>query len=100
MPSDPESSVLVTLLNRARSGDDAAREQLFARCRSYVTLVARAQVESWMQAKIDPSDLVQQTLLDAHRGFADFRGQTEAEWCAWLRRILSHNTGDFIRRHH
>ena len=52
-----------------------------------------------MRAKVDASDLVQQTLLEAHRGFDDFRGDTEAEWLAWLRTILSHNTHDFIRRY-
>ena len=46
----------------------AAREALFDKCRAYVGVVARAQVESWMRTKIDASDLVQQTLLDAHRG--------------------------------
>lgn len=98
MPSESES-VLVDLLNRARGGDEAARDELFEKCRSYVGLVARTQVESWMRAKVDASDLVQQTLLEAHRGFARFQGQTEAEWLAWLRQILSHNTVDFIRRY-
>ncbi|REJ88438.1 MAG: RNA polymerase subunit sigma-70 [Planctomycetota bacterium] len=90
---------LVDLLNRARGGDQGARDELFNHCRSYVGLVARTQVESWMRAKVDASDLVQQTLLEAHRGFAKFQGQTEAEWLAWLRQILSHNTVDFIRRY-
>lgn len=91
-------SILGPLLQQARAGDAAARDQLFAKCRNYVDLVARAQVESWMKAKVDASDLVQQTLLEAHRGFAKFEGQTEAEWLAWLRQILTHNTHDFIRR--
>ncbi len=94
-----EGSVLITLLQRSRAGDTAAREELFTKCRNYVNLVARAQVESWMRTKIDASDLVQQTLLEAHRGFDDFCGTTEAEWLAWLRQILSHNTQDFIRRY-
>jgi RNA polymerase sigma-70 factor (ECF subfamily) len=97
MSSDADSS-LVQLLNRARDGDRAARDRLFERCRNYVSVVARAQVEGWMQAKVDASDLVQQTLLEAHRSFIDFRGQTEAEWLAWLRQILAHNTTDFVRR--
>ena len=87
------------LLERARQGDTAAREALFQRCRNYVGVVARAQVESWLQAKVDASDLVQQTLLDAHRGLGEFRGETEAEWLAWLRRILTHNAADFVRRY-
>jgi RNA polymerase sigma-70 factor (ECF subfamily) len=92
------SSILGPLLERARGGDAAAREELFAKCRNYVALVARSQVESWMRTKIDASDLVQQTLLEAYRGFQNFQGKTEGEWLAWLRQILSHNAQDFIRQ--
>ncbi|MBX3440472.1 MAG: hypothetical protein KF861_23480, partial [Planctomycetaceae bacterium] len=95
----PADSIVLQLLVKARDGDDAARDALFAKCRNYVALVARTQVESWMQVKVDASDLVQQTLLEAHRNFSDFRGGSEAEWLAWLRRILHHNTHDFIRRY-
>ena len=94
-----EKSVLVDLLNKARDGDDAARDELFDKCRNYVNFVARTQVESWLQAKVDASDLVQQTLLEAHRGLDGFRGNTEDEWLAWLRRILTNNTTDFVRRY-
>jgi RNA polymerase sigma-70 factor, ECF subfamily len=95
--SSPQESVVIRLLAQARGGDTAARDELFARCRSYVNLVARAQVESWMRTRTDASDLVQQTLLEAHCGFDEFRGQTEAEWLAWLKKILSHNVHDFVR---
>jgi RNA polymerase sigma-70 factor, ECF subfamily len=97
--SDHNDSTLVELLNRARDGDGAARDRLFERCRTYVSVVARTQVEGWMRAKVDSSDLVQQTLLEAHRCFVDFRGTTEAEWLAWLKQILAHNTTDFVRRY-
>lgn len=101
MESDASTrgSLLRQLLEQARGGDVAAREELFARCRQYVQLLARAQVETWMRGKVDASDLVQQTLLEAHRGFHNFRGGTEAEWLAWLRQILAHNTQDFVRRY-
>src|SRR5690606_5959322 len=95
----PDESLVLQLLMRARAGDDAARDELFAKCRNYVALIARTQVESWMRTKIDASDLVQQTLLEAHRGFDEFRGGTETEWLAWLRMILNHNAHDFIRRY-
>lgn len=97
---EPSSNtILVNLLERARSGDAAAREQLFAKCRNYVMVLAKTQVEGWMRTKVDASDLVQQTLMEAHRGFADFVGNSEAEWLAWLRQILSHNTQDVVRRY-
>ncbi len=97
--SSGQNSVLRDLLARAREGDAAAREDLFQRCRQYVHLLARTQVETWMRAKVDASDLVQQTLLEAHRGFQEFRGESEGEWLAWLRIILTHNAQDFVRRY-
>jgi RNA polymerase sigma-70 factor (ECF subfamily) len=87
------------LLAAARGGDAAARDRLFARCRGYLGLAARSRVESWLRAKVDASDLVQQTMLEAHRGFAGFRGGTEAEWLAWLRMILDRNAADFVRHY-
>jgi RNA polymerase sigma-70 factor (ECF subfamily) len=99
MASDSSNSSVVDLLNRARGGDADARDRLFMKCRAYVNVVARAQVESWLRTKVDASDLVQQTLLEAHRGLPNFQGQTEGEWLAWLRRILSHNTADFVRQY-
>jgi RNA polymerase sigma-70 factor (ECF subfamily) len=87
------------LLARARGGDREALDRLFALCRNYMTIVARTQVESWLRAKFDPSDLVQQTLLEAYRGFNGFHGATEGEWLAWLRRILTRNALDVARHY-
>ncbi len=95
----PDSLSVADLLARAKHNDQADLDRLFASCRNYLTIVARAQVESWLQAKVDASDLIQQTLLEAYRDFAHFRGTTEAEWLAWLRRILSHNAANFVRQY-
>jgi RNA polymerase sigma-70 factor, ECF subfamily len=97
---ESQTSTVRDLLARARTGDAAARDALFQRCRNYLAVVARSQVESWMQAKVDASDIVQQTLLEAHRGFDRFQGGTEGEWLAWLRQILNHNAADFVRQFH
>lgn len=97
--ADKKTSVLVDLLDRAREGDVGARNELFDRCRNYVSILARVHIESWLQAKVDPSDLVQQTLLEAYRGMGKFEGQSEGEWLAWLKQILKHNATDYIRRY-
>ncbi len=99
MTHDPDPDDVAGLIARARRGDAAARDWLFARCRDYLGFAARARVESWLRAKVDASDLVQQTLLEACRDFPRFEGVTEKEWLGWLRRILDHNAADFVRRY-
>lgn len=90
---------LERMLAQARAGDRSQLGHLFEACRSYLGVIARAQVEPWLQAKVDASDIVQQTLLEAHRDFARFKGKTGAEWIAWLREILAHNAADFVRQY-
>ena len=66
-------------------------------CRNYLSVIARKQIGSWLRPKVDASDLVQQTLLEAHRGLARFEGRSREEWLAWLRQILARNAVDFVR---
>jgi RNA polymerase sigma-70 factor (ECF subfamily) len=98
MSPDPPLSVC-DLLDRARRRTPGELDRLFAACRNYLNLLARNQLEGRLRAKADPSDLVQQTLLEAYRDFDDFRGTTEAEWLAWLRRILAHNAAQVARHY-
>jgi len=87
------------LLGRARAGDEEARGRLLDAYRSYLTFLARVQLGRRLQGKVDPSDLVQEAFLEAHRDFRRFQGQTEAELLAWLRRVLATSLADQIRRY-
>src|SRR5204863_1527751 len=42
-------------------------------------------------SKVDASDIVQQSLLEAHQDLAALKDETEAELVAWLRAILTRN---------
>ena len=63
--------------------------------RAYLLLLARAQVGRHLN--LDASDIVQQTLLEAHQRFEQMTGQSEAQLTAWLRQILAHNLADAWR---
>ena len=68
------------------------------RCREYLHLLARLHLDHRLQGKLDPADIVQQTLMRAHEKRNQFRGHTDAELTAWLRQILVNNLAEAVRR--
>jgi RNA polymerase sigma-70 factor (ECF subfamily) len=84
----------------ARAGSRPALGQLLELYRNYLGLLARLQIGRRLQGKIDPADVVQETFLEAHRDFIQFRGTTEKEVVGWLRQILASNLADVVRRYY
>jgi RNA polymerase sigma-70 factor, ECF subfamily len=68
------------------------------RFREYLQLLARLQLDPRLQGKVDPSDIVQQTLIKAHQRLDQFRGHSDAELAGWLRRILANTMADAYRK--
>jgi len=67
------------------------------RFRAYLHLLARLSLASRLRGKVDPSDVVQQTLLQACQNVDQFRGRGDAELAAWLRQILANHLARLIR---
>ena len=80
---------LELLLAEAKAGADGALGRLLEQYSQYLTLLARMQIGKRLQGKVDPADLVQEVFLNVHRQFPQFRGTTEGEFVAWLRRIMA-----------
>lgn len=65
--------------------------------RAYLRLLARLQLDPRLRRQLDPSDFVQQTLLEAYRAVDQFRGRTDGELAAWLRQILARQMTHAVR---
>jgi RNA polymerase sigma-70 factor (ECF subfamily) len=98
MPPLPGSAEPERLMALARAGDASALGRLLELYANYLGLMARLQVGRRLQGKVDPSDLVQETFLEAHRDFPRFRGHSELEFLGWLRQILTRNLANSVRR--
>jgi RNA polymerase sigma-70 factor (ECF subfamily) len=96
-PPDPHG--LPELLAAARTGSREALGELLESYRRYLTQIARDQLDPRLLPKGDQSDLVQETFRDAQKAFGQFRGSSEEELQAWLRRILVHRICRFARRY-
>ncbi len=80
-----------SLLEGARGGSPDSLGRLLELFRDYLNLTAEAGLDSALRPKAAASDLVQESMLEAQRDFNHFRGATEAEFRAWLKRILLNN---------
>jgi RNA polymerase sigma-70 factor, ECF subfamily len=67
--------------------------------RAYLRFLARLRLPPRLWSKIDASDVIQETLLEAHRAVERLAEMNETERLAFLRRILGNNLTDLARRY-
>lgn len=85
------------LLLAARAGSNSSLGQLLQQYQNYLSLLADEELGPAIRAKASPSDVVQNSFLEAKRDFEQFTGNTPEEFRAWLRRLLLNNVADVIR---
>lgn len=94
----PDSSGFSGLFRDARNGSSQALGELLESCRNYLLLVANLALKGKIRGKVGPSDLVQETFIEAHRAFERFEGNSQEELQRWLYRILEHRIGNTFKR--
>jgi RNA polymerase sigma-70 factor (ECF subfamily) len=87
------------LLAQVRQASGEGLGALLELYRDYLGVLARARLGGRLRSVVNPSDLVQQTFLEACRDFGQFEGTSTAQWGAWLRRILAHNLTALVEKH-
>lgn len=98
MRSQRHSTAEQMLALAQRDGADALGE-LLERYRNYLKILAASQINSRLQRRVSASDVVQETFLQAHRAFGQFRGKTAPEFLGWLRQILANQFAHLLEKH-
>src|SRR5205085_5189830 len=86
------------LLDQASAGDRLAREQLLTRHREKLKRMVAVRLDRNLAARVDPSDVVQETLADAARRLDDYLRQRPMPYYPWLRRLASDRLDKAHRR--
>ncbi len=97
---EPEDEAFTAALDQARAGDPAALWRASEALRPYLQTVARALLAGRLSGKVDPADVVQQSLLSSVERFDQFRGDTPAEWQRWLVAIVRNESKNLLRFWH
>jgi RNA polymerase sigma-70 factor (ECF subfamily) len=95
----PDSTETRNLLHQVEAGDRQAFEHLFARYRAYLRQVVEVRLDPRVQARVDPSDVVQETQMEAFRRLPDYLARRPMPFRLWLRKTAQERLL-VIRRQH
>ncbi|MFL5242061.1 MAG: sigma-70 family RNA polymerase sigma factor [Gemmataceae bacterium] len=93
------SSEADLLLERAAKGDAAARDQLLMQHQARLRQMIRLRMDRRLAARVDPSDLVQETLVEAVQKLSDYLRRRPLPFYPWLRQLAWERLVDLHRRH-
>src|SRR5579862_2771535 len=78
---------------------DSDPSQALEPFRSYLGVLARVHLDPRLRGKLDPADVVQQTLLQAYAAWPALQNHDRPVVAAWLRRILARTLADFVKHY-
>jgi RNA polymerase sigma-70 factor, ECF subfamily len=93
---DPDTDELLRL---AGDGDRSARDRLLVRCQPRLRRMIAIRMDHRLAARIDPSDVLQDALLDAHGKLSDYLRRRPLPFYPWLRQLAWERLVQLHRRH-
>jgi RNA polymerase sigma-70 factor (ECF subfamily) len=95
-PPDPDTD---RLLDAAGQGDAQARGRLLERHRERLRRMVAVRLDRRLVTRVDPSDVVQETLLEAAARLDEYLRERRVPFYPWLRRLAWDRLADAYRRH-
>src|SRR5262245_29964288 len=95
----PDSAETVQLLEEVRAGQADAFDRLFTRHQDYLRQVVALRLDPRLRPRVDPSDVVQETQLEAFRRLPDFLQRQPMPFRLWLRKTAQERLRMLERRH-
>jgi RNA polymerase sigma-70 factor (ECF subfamily) len=87
------------LLEQAGRGDGAAREQLLTRHRDRLRRMVALRLDRRLASRVDPSDIVQESLVEAHQRLSEYLCDRPLPFYAWLRQFAWERVAKQYERH-
>ncbi|QDV39163.1 sigma-70 family RNA polymerase sigma factor [Tautonia plasticadhaerens] len=87
------------LIDQALRGDIAARQELLEVHREHLRRMVAARLDRRLTSRVDPSDVVQETLADASKRMDDYLRERPLPFLGWLRQLAGERVIDAHRRH-
>ena len=95
----PDSTETRDLLERLRAGDRAALDQLLSRHRAFLRRLIDLRLDPTLRVRVDPSDVVQETQLEAARRIDDYLRRGPMPFRLWLRMTAEKRLNALWRQH-
>lgn len=87
------------LIRRAADGDRSAADDLLVRHRQRLKYMVTVRLDRRLAGRVDPSDVVQETLIDAARRLDTYLHERPMPFYPWLRGLAWNRMIDLHRRH-
>jgi RNA polymerase sigma-70 factor, ECF subfamily len=99
MTSLPDSAQTQQLLSEIADGHSEAFDRLFARHRRHLLGVVKQRLGPSLRARVDPSDVVQETYIESARQLSDYLARRPMPFRLWLRKTAQQRLAKLAEHH-